>query len=942
MVQDGVSTDRGPGPPGVRFSGVTLRAAEDEDALDVTFDLRWTGSWGPGQRGPGFSDRNWDAVWVFFKYRFSGQREIPFDGLDEAGLTRDLDAGYSDETLARSLGFWPVAHPWLCLSIQPEVVGSRWIVEVRRQVGDPSYPVLVERDEARRCFRLSARRRFRHAQITRVLGHPGEALVELVPNETGAFLRRAPGAPPLRDGVADYRGVTLRCRLRELFPVVEVKDTLDVWPFGLEMVYVPEEPFWLGDPRPPRPGGHPRNCFHDALAPETSPNRAYRVDSEEAIQVGPRETKAPPGVTRLLWYNNDDDARRAGDHARIHAPDYKTVTEKLDEARIPAGYPKGFAAFYVMKRQVSQSEYAAFINALDGGDSQENESYGQLVRFAWDGGGTTRGTIEMPYPGSNARVASRPLRANNHMCWADAIAFAAWAGLRPLSELEYEKACRGPKEPVHREFAWGEGESPPPGLGNRSRQIFGEEDGTEVVVGACNINNREAPFVGGDGGCGPVRDDAFQRRGHGKPPALSTRAIRMGAADAAAAPAAPEQERGDRGLSYYGVAALTGNLWELCVTVGTAEGRRYAGTHGLGELTEYGEAPFEELGWPDQTARSVSWRGGSWYTDYKRGFVAARPYGNGAPGFFLRTHDAGFRGARTASAARSLQFLGTTLRVDPARLLSWLSPAAASARLRADPALAGALHEPQLSARDYQVAYGKARIDAYQDALAVARDPALLARVAALPLPPGVRLLGLGDGLHRSVDVRSGQLWSCNSSLDVLRHVLRKHHPDDTLQVETLGVPGETTTALLDRLVLFVEGLTAEQRATPAVVLCCAGLGDARRIVALDRPRVGLEETRANLEAVRAYVEKTLSCEGVAPRWVWLARARDEGLGPVASDEPAPSTRLQPADAERVAAVVRALAAAHGDVFAELGAYDRGNVSVLVDAITAAVGGRVG
>jgi hypothetical protein len=79
-----------------------------------------------------------------------------------------------------------------------------------------------------------------------------------------------------------------------------------------------------------------------------------------------------------------------------------------------------------------------------------------------------------------------------------------------------------------------------------------------------------------------------------------------------------------------------------------SEGRRFAGTHGYGEVTEYGEAPLEELGWPDQTARSVSWRGGSWYTNFRRGYVAARPYGNGAPGFFLRTHDAGFRGARTA------------------------------------------------------------------------------------------------------------------------------------------------------------------------------------------------------------------------------------------------------------------------------------------------------
>jgi hypothetical protein len=35
-------------------------------------------------------------------------------------------------------------------------------------------------------------------------------------------------------------------------------------------------------------------------------------------------------------------------------------------------------------------------------------------------------------------------------------AFADWSGLRPMSELEYEKACRGYNTPaVPNEYAWG-------------------------------------------------------------------------------------------------------------------------------------------------------------------------------------------------------------------------------------------------------------------------------------------------------------------------------------------------------------------------------------------------------------------------------------------------------------------------------------------------------
>ena len=42
-----------------------------------------------------------------------------------------------------------------------------------------------------------------------------------------------------------------------------------------------------------------------------------------------------------------------------------------------------------------------------------------------------------------------------YMCWADCATYADWAGLRPMTELEFEKACRGPLKPVPDEYAWG-------------------------------------------------------------------------------------------------------------------------------------------------------------------------------------------------------------------------------------------------------------------------------------------------------------------------------------------------------------------------------------------------------------------------------------------------------------------------------------------------------
>jgi hypothetical protein len=45
-----------------------------------------------------------------------------------------------------------------------------------------------------------------------------------------------------------------------------------------------------------------------------------------------------------------------------------------------------------------------------------------------------------------------------YMCWADCATYADWAGLRPMTELEYEKSLRGPRVPEPEECGssfWG-------------------------------------------------------------------------------------------------------------------------------------------------------------------------------------------------------------------------------------------------------------------------------------------------------------------------------------------------------------------------------------------------------------------------------------------------------------------------------------------------------
>ena len=96
-----------------------------------------------------------------------------------------------------------------------------------------------------------------------------------------------------------------------------------------------------------------------------------------------------------------------------------------------------------MKYEISQEQYADFLNKLL--SIQAANRYPSATTYRY--------TVTGSYPNIAANV---PNRACNFLNWADALAYADWAGLRPMTELEYEKACRGTNMyPVFDEYPWG-------------------------------------------------------------------------------------------------------------------------------------------------------------------------------------------------------------------------------------------------------------------------------------------------------------------------------------------------------------------------------------------------------------------------------------------------------------------------------------------------------
>ena len=259
------------------------------------------------------------------------------------------------------------------------------------------------------------------------------------------------------------------------------------------------------------------------------------------------------------------------------------------------GWPNGFAAIYCMKYEISQQQYVDFLNTLTRGQ--------QGGRVASDITGTS---VTNRYVMSglnfvnlrsaiccNATIPASPVpvtfycdlsgnsigsEANdgqwiacNYINGADVAAFLDWSGLRPMTELEFEKICRGTLLPVAGEFAWG----------------------STIVTGATGISNS-----------GTASETASNAGANVSYNSLISGPMRVGNFAGAAT------NRIQSGASYYGAMELSGNIWERgVVTIGNLLGRGFTGLHGNGTIGVIGVA--DVLNWPGADGTGSGFRGGS-------------------------------------------------------------------------------------------------------------------------------------------------------------------------------------------------------------------------------------------------------------------------------------------------------------------------------------------
>jgi formylglycine-generating enzyme required for sulfatase activity len=213
--------------------------------------------------------------------------------------------------------------------------------------------------------------------------------------------------------------------------------------------------------------------------------------------------------------------------------------------------------------------------------------------------------------------------ACNFLRWIDGCAYLDWAGLRPMTELEFEKVCRGGQDPVSDEYAWG-------------TQTIASSVYSFSNLGAANedISANYSTIAG---------NAIYTTTGSGS--AIGSLRTGIFAGNAS------NVNRITAGATFYGVMEMSGNQWERIVTIGNADGRVFTGVHGNGRLSANGYA--NQANWPGLTSGEVTgasgsgFRGGAWNTASALLEVSDR-----SNAVYLNASSQssyGFRGVRTAA-----------------------------------------------------------------------------------------------------------------------------------------------------------------------------------------------------------------------------------------------------------------------------------------------------
>lgn len=349
---------------------------------------------------------------------------------------------------------------------------------------------------------------------------------------------------------------------------IKDNDIVEVKVFAVEMVYIPQGSFDLGDGKRSGLAGNFSNTLN---------SKAFRLGSENAITLGGSLVGNIANNNNVGMLTNDDFNN--------------TTTQTLG-----ASFPKGFAAFYTMKYEISQQQYVDFLNTLPRVYQNVRTATDLAVnttsvtnRFVMSATTTVQhrngircdATVSATDPiefycdlnanGTGGEATDGLWLACNYLSWADVATYLDWAGLRPMTEMEFEKVSKGNIFIDSGAYVWGADAI-------IAAKAIANVGGINEIISTNLANANYNSELNG-----PVRVGAFSNTSSGRVTA---------------------------GAAFFGVMEMSGNVSEVCVSVGNVTGRSYTGKHGDGVVSTFGTANVSE--WPGVDAVGIGRRGGAW------------------------------------------------------------------------------------------------------------------------------------------------------------------------------------------------------------------------------------------------------------------------------------------------------------------------------------------
>jgi hypothetical protein len=414
--------------------------------------------------------------------------------------------------------------------------------------------------------------KWKHAQLSVTGNNTGTAAgVKIVvpADRTGAFFYRSEA------GSGNIGSDNVKLLWNYGVAGVSSIDSVEVRVFATEMVYVPEGNYCLGD-------GNGTAASINSFQMKKAPYNFALISDKWSplINTGGQFSSTPGPLDPI----SDDDAIVFNSGFRISGANGLDIND--DKIADYPNFPTGYKGFYCMKYKVTQGQYTDFLNTIAVNDTTANvinsfngnAMVSRNLQAALNGLGddlfntstvSNRNSILFD-PVQAKFTVSRPDRAYAKMDMNKGFSFSEWFGLRPMSELEFEKACRGPLPPYYSpgsaEKAWGSDAALFGGSSTGSLTLSGPENGTEYFTNY-NIDKRDldptSGMVGGDGGPGPYRVGIF---------------------------ATDTSSRISSGASYYGIMDLSKITSEMVVSVGNPVLRSFNyASFGKGVLSAVGK-----------------------------------------------------------------------------------------------------------------------------------------------------------------------------------------------------------------------------------------------------------------------------------------------------------------------------------------------------------------